>query len=323
MIHYLSTNARYRVSIVIPLYNENENLKALLLELEKISESLSELETDLEIVFVDNNSSDGTWNILKDEIQHGASYKAIGIKHVRNLGMQHSLVTGMNAATGDAIAVWQSDMQDPPSLLVQMVSLWRQGHTFIATKVESRDETFLNKISAWVFYRILSLISSKKVYKDFSDFYLFDRKIYDQIKYLFGSRPFVRTTLTEVCAPSKVIRYDRNKRENGSSKFNFSGKVRFALDAIVRDLGRLIQFLTIGAVSVGAISIIGIFVILIFYIFGIRSPVAGWATFAILGLFNLALSSLFFGLILEILVRVYRDLPLRSESVIAEQIESA
>lgn len=313
---------RGMISLIIPTYNEAENLPSLFKAIQDIAVELEKNGNSLQVVIVDNTSKDDTWELLKDWAAVSKDICNIRLyQHPVNLGMQQSLLTGLKLTDGEAIAVMQSDLQDPPEVLKQMVIEWSNGSDFVATQIKKRKGAILPRIGAWGFYRLLGFFSDTPILADSSDFYLFDSKYRDSAIRHSGTTPFLRATLTSLALPDVVIPYMREDRQEGVTKFNIKRRINFAIDALLRDLGGLVKRVTIGALTIGGVTVAGLLGLALAYLFGYRSPVGGWLTSTALLLIVLS-STMFIGaLSLELLHRIYRDLPRRDYSVGGELID--
>lgn len=310
------------VSLVIPTYNEEENLPRLFEAINRVYEDLAGMGLGLEVIVVDNTSIDETWSMLKRWGKTELPFQTVLAQHPVNLGVQQSLLTGLRLSSGNAIAVMQSDLQDPPELIAPMAQAWLEGATYVATKIKKRDGTFVPRIGAWMFYRVLALASDERVIPDSSDFYLFDAKLQQAVISNSGSTPFLRASLSALAVPDVVLGYQRLDREGGKTNFNLKRRVNFALDAILRDLGGLVKKTVAMALITGTIAGLGLATLAIIYLFGYRSPVGGWIS--TMGVLLLLLStSMFIGSVtLELLSRIYRDLPRHDASLDSEIIRS-
>jgi glycosyltransferase involved in cell wall biosynthesis len=307
------------LSIVIPVFNESIGLEDLIQELSDLAKEINALGLEVELVFVDNDSDDSTWeklNLLYEETTD-AFFVTI-VRHVLNRGMQASLATGIAHSHGNAIAVVQADLQDPPELIVEMVLHWLDGSDFVATRITKRDSSAVNRISSWLFYRILRSVSSQKSLNDSSDFYLIDENLAKKLLKSLSANPFLRTTLFELRKPDQIIDYVRKNRAEGDSKFNYSRKISFALDGILRDLGTVVRLVSLSAILLGVTSLIALFFLVFSYLVGYRSPVSGWISTVTLEVLSLAVLSLVGAVSIEFLNRIYRELPYRGLEYVSD-----
>lgn len=298
------------LTVVIPTYNEEKNLPALFDAIEFLSDGLETRSVALEIVVVDNTSNDRTWEHLNLWAASQTDHSAIRLyQHPVNLGMQQSLLSGLRLSRGDAIVVMQSDLQDPPRVVLDMVDAWQSGASLVATRISRRQGAWIPRLGAWGFYRLLKIFSDTPILSDSSDFYLFDARFREAAIQHSGSTPFLRATLTSLAKPDAILSYIREDRQQGDSNFNLRRRVNFAFDALLRDLGGLVKRVTLGALAVGGLAILGLATLGFAYIFGYRSPVGGWLTSTALLLIVLGTLMFLGALALELLHRIYRDIP--------------
>lgn len=310
------------LSLIVPAYNEEANLPKLFLALDEMCLQLDALNVKFQVIIIDNTSIDSTWEILKDWARNTSDFEIVIAQHPVNLGMQQSLLTGLRLSTGDAVAVMQSDLQDPPELVIQMVNEWKNGAAFVATKIERREGTVVPRIGAWFFYRVLAAVSDERVLPDSSDFYLFDAKLRPSLIRKSGSTPFLRASLSALAQPDCVIGYERLDREGGHTNFSLKRRVNFALDAILRDMGGLVKKVILFAILTGFIAGVGLLTLALAYLVGYRSPVAGWISTMGVLLVMLSATTFIGSVILELLSRIYRDLPRHDPSLDSEIIRS-
>ena len=306
------------ISLIIPTYNEELNLKSLFSSLENLSSQLSELGIALQAIVIDNTSTDSTWELLKQYLKTEPKFEIVISQHPVNLGMQQSLLTGLKLATGNAIGVMQSDLQDPPEIILEMVKRWNKGEIFVATKIEKREGSAIPRIGAWFFYRILASISDGPILPDSSDFYLFDSKFQKTLINKSGSTPFLRASLASISPPSSVISYTRLDRENGNTNFNLKRRVNFAFDAMLRDLSGLVKKAVVLASIIGISALLVLLTLGLSFTFGYQPEVSGW--FSTMSVLLIILSTtMFIGAIaLELLSRIHRDIPRYNPSIESE-----
>jgi dolichol-phosphate mannosyltransferase len=216
------------LSIVVPVYNEEESLPLLRSAIDGV---LSELPLRAEIILVDDGSKDGSAAIMRRYAQEDARYKAVILS--RNCGHQLALTAGLDHAVGDAVVVLDADLQDPPELIPKMVARWREGYEVVYGQRKSREgESFLKKATANIFYRVIRYLSGVDIPENVGDFRLMDRKVVEALKRMPEHFRFVRGMVAWVGFKQCPILFDRPKRAAGSTKYPWSKMVRFAFDAI-------------------------------------------------------------------------------------------
>ena len=164
-------------SVVIPVFNEELNIFQLYQELERV---LPALDMSWEIIFVDDESADKSWQKIVALNEKDSRVKAIRLS--RNFGHQYALFAGLSYAQGDAIVSMDADLQHPPSLLSELVDRWREGSKIIHTiRIAPHDYSFFKKVSSRLFYKIFSFCSGVRMEPGMADFRLLDREVLDRI----------------------------------------------------------------------------------------------------------------------------------------------
>ena len=217
-----------KVSIVIPLYNEEEVLSTLLGRLDQL---LVDFEESLEIVLVDDGSTDSTFDIIADVANKKDQYVAISLS--RNFGHQKALSAGLSVAAGsEAVFIIDGDLQDPPELLIPFYKKFKEGFDVVYAVRENRKEGFLLRKSYQLYYRLVSSVSSIHLPIDSGDFCMISRRVVDHLndmpeesRYLRGMRAW--TGYKQVGFP-----YERDARQEGDAKYNFKMLLQLAFNGL-------------------------------------------------------------------------------------------
>lgn len=226
-VHEHTTPTRL-LSVVVPVYNEYLNLPHLCQRLDAI---LAPLPLRHEIVLVDDGSRDGSDRWIADAARRTAAIRAVLLS--RNFGKEAALTAGIDHARGDAVIVLDADLQDPPELIPQMVAAWEAGADVVAMKRRTRaGETAAKKLSAHLFYRLLSRISQVDIPEDTGDFRLMSRKAVDALKKLPERNRYMKGLFAWIGMPTTVIEYDRAPRAAGSSQWNYLALAQLAFEGI-------------------------------------------------------------------------------------------
>jgi glycosyltransferase involved in cell wall biosynthesis len=224
-----------RVSMIIPTFNEVLNLPILIKEIEGLRATLLQKSgLELEVIFVDNNSLDGSSKLFR-ELANQSDWIKI-VRHKYNRGLQQSIRTGIVHSSGGAVLVYQSDMQDPLELIPLLFDHWRSGAKYVATKIIKRNSGLVDGLVRSLGYLILRFFSRVKLISNSTDFWLIDAELGKSVLLSTNIRTFFRMDLLEICMPDIVIPYERSKRSNGYSNFNFALKYEFFLDALLSDI---------------------------------------------------------------------------------------
>jgi dolichol-phosphate mannosyltransferase len=299
-----------KISVGIPVRNEEENLKALEKEIEKLSQYCAQLEIDLELLVNDNASTDASYKML---MEWATKEPRLDLKRLKiPLSYQASIQNMMKRATGDAFIVFQSDLQDPREIAEIFIQSWLDGNEIVAGVVKSRKEKVLSKFTRHSFYKLLKVFSDGNFIVGFQDFYLISNLVYKELAELPIEGLFLRGHISSRFGKVLEIQYERNKRKHGISNFNFSTKYSLALDGILLFGTRFIRTISTVSFLTFFASVIIELAIFVFYILGFHPPIKGWSSLAIILLISISILGMTTGLILEYLIRIYRRLILNS-----------
>jgi len=219
------------LSIVIPVFNEEESISETVQRLLALRERLSS-ELDMEFLFVDDGSVDKSLTYLRRISKLNSSVKVISFS--RNFGHQIAITAGIDVAAGDYVAVIDADLQDPPELIVDMYRKAQTGFDVVYGKRRSRSgETLFKKATASVFYRLLNYMCETDIPPDTGDFRLMSRKVVDAFKQMRERHRFVRGLVPWLGFKSVPLEYDRVERFAGETKYPLSKMLSFAINAIL------------------------------------------------------------------------------------------
>lgn len=217
------------LSVVAPCMNEEEGLEAFYLRLLNVIK-ISGL-NEYEIILIDDGSSDKTWHLI--QTLHGFNPNVFGIRLSRNFGHQAALTAGLKRATGEYIFIIDSDLQDPPELLVPMIEKMKTGYDVVyGQRKVRRGETFFKLITAKLFYRFLSFMSDIQIPKDTGDFRLMNRKVLEAYRALCESQRFTRGLIAWLGFRQTALLYERHARYAGTTKYPLKKMINFSLDAM-------------------------------------------------------------------------------------------
>lgn len=219
-----------KISIVIPVYNEEKVLEISYNKIKGILENIEQY--DYEIIFVNDGSKDESISILEAISNEDSKVKIISFS--RNFGQEAALTAGLKYVTGDAIVIIDADLQDPPELIPEMLILWEEGNEVIYGKRKRRKgESAFKLLSAKMFYKTLNALSDVEIPKDTGDFRLVDRKVVDVINSMPEHNKFIRGLFSWVGFKQYAYEYKRNERIAGKSKYPLKKMWKLATDGIV------------------------------------------------------------------------------------------
>jgi glycosyltransferase involved in cell wall biosynthesis len=214
------------ISVVIPCFNEEESVAPLIKELEKV---LKVVPNQYEIILVDDGSSDGTWA----EILRVSNDSIKGIRLSRNFGQQLAYRAGLEMSRGEVVITMDADLQDPPSLIPEMLLKWQEGFKTVYAQRRSRtSDSITKRFFAAVFYKVISKLSDTKIPAQVGEFRLMDRCVVDAVLRMTERRPFLRGMVAWVGFSSTAVLYDRPPRLVGLTKFPFHKSLQLAIDGI-------------------------------------------------------------------------------------------
>ena len=243
------------LSVVIPCFNEEEVISETIHQILAFADDVEGM--SVEIIFVDDGSIDGTLQILKDASDLDSRIKVIGFS--RNFGHQLAVTAGINFSQGNAVVLIDADMQDPPYVIHQMISKWREGFDVVyGVRTDRPGESKFKLASARAFYRILNRLSSTPIPLDVGDFRLMDRTVVDVLAAMPEKDRFIRGMVAWVGFKQCALPYKRVERFAGTSKYPLRKMLRFALDGIFSFSTKPLQLaIGFGFLSAG-LSLIGI-----------------------------------------------------------------
>lgn len=288
-----------RLTVVVPLLNEEAVLDAFHAALTDVAAGLP---AALEVIYVDDGSTDGTSARLESLRARDPRVKTIEFS--RNFGHQSALAAGLARAGGDAVVLMDGDLQDPPSLLPAMLERWRNGAEVVYAVHRSRaGESFVKRATAHLFYRFLRRAAGTALPLDAGDFRLLDRRVVDALNALPERRRYLRGLVGWVGFRQEALPFDRPARAAGKTKFTFFRMLRFALDGVTSFTSFPLRLVTLagGTASLGSLVLLG----WAFYVkFVAQRTVPGWTSLMAVVLFMGGAQFLALGVVGEYLARV-------------------
>jgi polyisoprenyl-phosphate glycosyltransferase len=297
------------ISVVVPLYNEESNVKPLV---ERLESALSRIECDWEIVFALDPCPDRTREKILELIEAGHRIRLVTFS--RRIGKPLSLMAGLDHCRGDACVIIDADLQDPPEFLEKMVSKWREGYdVVIPQRVSRKGEAFLYLKAAETFYWLFEKVAEVRVPRNTGDFRLLDARVVREMCRFRERHGFLRGITAAAGFRTAVIPYHREARFSGKTQIPLLGAVNIALDGLVPFSRTAVRTIFVLGVMLAGL---GVGVTVIWLIAGLFSGFSPRWPFAGLGLLVVTLSGVLLtcmGIIGEYVVRTYeeaRDRPL-------------
>jgi dolichol-phosphate mannosyltransferase len=300
------------VSVVIPVYNEEENIPELY---RRVTSSLKRLGVGYEIVLVNDGSKDRT-PVMLDELRRQDGH-VVAVHLSRNFGHQAAVSAGLDTARGKAVIVMDGDLQDPPEVFDLFVKLWRDGYEVVYAVRQKRKEGPLKRLAYYTFYRVLRAISDLEIPLDSGDFCLMDRCVLDALKALPERVRFVRGLRTFVGFRQVGVCYERAAREAGKPKYTFRALVGLALDGLVSFSSYPLHLVTyLGLAAAGLAGVLGLWA-LVDALYNAQTP-RGWASTIVVVLFMSAVQLISLGIMGEYVRRIFLECKGRPTYIIRE-----
>jgi dolichol-phosphate mannosyltransferase len=292
------------ISIVAPVYNEEEVLPELVRRVRAVMEETGE---SWELVLVDDGSHDRSAQMIAE--LHEADSRVTGVSFSRNFGFQIAVTAGLDHAQGDAVILTDADLQDPPEVYPRMIAKWREGYDVVYGIRTSREgETWFKLLTAKLFYRLIYRITSVDIPLDTGDFRLIDRCVVDAVRHMPERNRFLRGMIPWVGYRQTGIEYERVARYAGESKFSkVSQMLPFAVDAVTSFSYFPLRIATYLGFIIAVISGLAILSVILLRLFGPDTPLLGQATTLVAVLFLGGVQLISLGIIGEYLGRIYDE----------------
>jgi glycosyltransferase involved in cell wall biosynthesis len=290
-----------RLSIVVPCYNEEENLRELHRRATVAARTLCG--QDFELILVDDGSRDGTWRVINDLSLEDPN--VVAVRMARNHGHQLALTAGLSIVRGDLVLVIDADLQDPPELLGPMhdMLIREEADVVYGLRRSRAGESQFKRKSAAVFYRVLANLTRVSIPRDTGDFRLMTRRISDQIVGMPEHDRFIRGMVAWLGYKQVAYEYDRDARFAGTTKYPLRKMISFAVDAIISFSMLPLRIATyIGALMTTVLTLVGIWAAISWILSG---TVPGWTSLTLLVVTISAVQLLVLGLIGEYVGRIY------------------
>jgi polyisoprenyl-phosphate glycosyltransferase len=309
------------LSILVPAFNEEENLPLLFPRLTQILGTLP-AHIDYEVIVLDNASTDRTPVIAREFCERDRRWK--WLRYSRNFGVEASMMAGMDHASGDAVVLLFSDLQDPPELIPEFVGRWEEGFEVVVGVLQRRsDYRILKTIGAKIAYWLIYKLSDCKIPSNATDFRLLDRKVVDALKLLREPDRYLRGLVHWIGFRRSYVPYDRAPRRGGRSTAGIWYSVRLAVNAILCFSAKPLRLATFLGGFVAAASFayaIFAFAVHFLHLSFMPVPAPGITTILLLVSFFIGFNTMFLGIIGEYLGRIYNQGKNRPLYLIDEQI---
>jgi dolichol-phosphate mannosyltransferase len=305
------------LSIVVPAYNEQGNLRQLYDELKTV---LSSLVDSWELMLVDDGSTDGTWSEIAS--LHAQDVRVWGLRLSRNFGHQDALIAGMTHARGDAVITMDADLQHPPRIIPLLIAEWRKGSKIVKTvRREERNLPTLKRLSSRLFYRLFSYLSGVNLQSGMADFRLLDREVLQQVLAFKEEALFLRGIVQWVGYPNSTVDFECGVRFSGRTKYTFTRMLGFAWHGISSFSLVPLRIGILLGLSASSLAFFGVmFAILTKYLDS--EAAKGWASSVAIMSFLFGMLFLFLAVLGEYVGRILIEVRERPRFIVSEMLEA-
>ena len=313
--------SRPTLSLVIPIYNEELVIPELDRRLKAVLAGWADLVESWEVVFINDGSKDDSLNQLRRMAEAEPRYKVLSF--ARNFGHQMAITAGVDRAEGEAVVVMDADLQDPPEVVREMLTLWRQGYDVVyGVRRKRAGETIFKKLTAAAFYRLLrAMLGGISIPVDTGDFRLMSRPVVLAMRALKERHRFVRGMVAWVGFRQTAAYYDREARFAGETKWPLSKMLRFAIDGITSFSTVPLRFATWLGMFAGLVAV-AIAIWAVYIKLFVTGAVQGWTTIMILVALGTSAQLLMIGVLGEYVGRIYEEVKRRPLYLIGEEINT-
>ena len=305
-------------SVVAPAFNEAEGLARFH---ERCAAALVALGEPYELLYVDDGSRDGTWDVMRELAAHDPHVRLVRLS--RNFGHQVAITAGLDAASGDTVTVIDTDLQDPPEVIGELVARWRAGADVVfAVRTARPGESGFKRTTAAGFYRLLRWLADVDMPLDAGDFRLLSRRAVDALRAMPERDRYVRGMVAWIGYETATVEYDREPRVAGETKYPLRRMVRFGLDGVVGFSMRPLRIATWLGLLVSLVAFVLAIGLIIARLAG-GIPVQGWTSLAVLILLVGGVQLVTVGALGEYVGRVYNEVRARPLYLVRETVGPA
>lgn len=304
-----------KISIVVPCYNEEESLPIFYEEITKVSKKLKEV--DFEYIFINDGSKDKTLSILRELSKKDSKVRYVSFS--RNFGKEAGMFAGLEATTGDYVAIMDADMQDPPEMIIEMYkSIKKEDYDCVALYTKShKGYNFIRKGLTNCWYKLIDKISDSKQVPGARDFRLMKRKMVDSILSMREYNRYTKGMFGFVGFDTKWIDYEAPERVAGTSKFNLGKLIKYALEGIVAFSTKPLLISAYVGMLFCLVAFIAIIVIIVKTLV-LGDPTSGWPSLACIIIFVSGIQLFFLGIIGMYLSKIYLEVKERPVYIVKE-----
>ena len=305
-------NSRIEFSILAPCYNEGGSLEEFIARVIPLMESLNK---EFEILLVNDGSTDNTLGVSKRLAISHNQIKIINFS--RNFGHQAAVTAGLDHSKGNAVIIIDSDLQDPPEVILKMIEKWKEGFQVVyGRRTLRKGESFLKLFTAKIFYIILQKLTNTDIPLDTGDFRLIDIQVVKILKNMREKHRFIRGMVSWTGFKQTPVYYEREPRFSGETGYPLKKMLTLALDGITSFSIIPLQFMTLIGIVITAITVLLSLIVFIVKVFTPEYFLAGFPAIILLIMFFGGIQVLFLGIMGEYIGRIYNEVKNRPNYII-------
>ena len=306
------------LSVIVPCYNEEENVPYFYEELMKLTPFFEEKKLDLELIYVDDGSKDGTVSEVKKLNEKDDRVKLVSFS--RNFGKEAAIYAGFSKAKGDYVVMMDADLQDPPSLLPKMFQYIEEGYDSVATRrVSRKGEPVIRSFFARLFYKLINKISKTDIVDGARDYRLMTRQVVDAILSIGEYNRFSKGIFGWVGFNTKWVEYENVERTKGETKWSFWGLFLYSIEGIIAFSTAPLAFASIMGVLFCVIAFVIIITIIVRSLFW-QDPTSGWPSLVCIISMVSGVQLLCLGILGQYMSKTYLEVKHRPIYLVKEEI---
>ncbi len=302
------------LSVVIPIFNEEENLEVLY---QRLSAALVATGEDFEVIFVNDGSRDRSELLLREFARRDPRFRSLHFS--RNFGHQTALTCGLDHARGRAVVAMDGDLQDPPELLPDLLQRWRDGYEVVYAVRQKRKENIFKRAAYKGFYWLLRRVSYLDIPLDSGDFSLIDRRVLEVLRSMPERNRFVRGLRTWAGFRQIGYEYAREARFAGQSKYSLGKLMKLAFDGLVSYSYVPLRLVSNVGMLVSGTALAYMAYLVVARCFG-GTPIEGWTSTVVIMLFLGGIQLLSLGVIGEYVGRIFEEVKQRPHYVVRDRV---
>jgi dolichol-phosphate mannosyltransferase len=303
-----------KYSLVIPIYNEEENLAELY---RRISAVMDRMDGPVELILINDGSRDRSLELLRK--LHAQDSRISYLSFARNFGHQIAVTAGLNFSTGQVVVIMDGDLQDPPELIIDMVEQWQQGYQVVyAQRTQRRQESWFKRLPAYMYYRILRHLADVDIPIDTGDFCLMDRCVVNVLNAMPERNRYIRGLRAWIGFKQTAVKFERDPRFAGEVKYTFRKSLSLAMNGLVSFSKVPLRLSIYMGLFAAFVSVLMAFLILYWRIFYPSSALTG-LTIVMMAVFFLgAVQLVSIGILGQYIGRIYEEVKGRPLYTLAE-----